>query len=71
LRKHFRRDAVLPEERAVQRALDDKGALRRFGKLHDPIRIRRLRRCKRQSASKADEVVRVLRDVVLEPRLAQ
>jgi hypothetical protein len=61
----------LLEERAVQRALDDQRPLRRFGELYDPIRIRRLRGRQRQSTSKADEVVRVLRDVMLEARVAQ
>src|SRR5215468_6774426 len=71
LRERPRRDAVLLEERAVQRPLDDQRPLRRFGELHDAIRIWRLRRGKGQRASKADEVVRVLRDVMLEARLAQ
>src|SRR6516165_2451168 len=71
LRKRARRDAVLLEKRAVQRPLDDQRPLRCFGELHDPIRIRRLRGRERQSSSKADEVVRVLRDVMLEARLAQ
>src|SRR4030095_1986102 len=55
----------------MQRALHDEGAFRRLGELHDAIRIRRLRCCKGQSASKADEVMRILCNVVLEPRLAQ
>ena len=71
LRKDLRRDAVLSEKRTMQRALHDEGAFRRFGELHDAICIRRLRCCKGQSASEADEVMRILRDVVLEPRLAQ
>src|SRR5215831_15418085 len=71
LRERPRRDAVLLEKRAVQRPLDNQRPLRRFGELHDPIRIRRLRGGERQSTSKADEVVRVLRDVMLEARLAQ
>src|SRR2546428_4893446 len=71
LRERSRRDAVLLEKRAVQRQLDDQRPLRCFGELHDPIRIRRLRGRERQSTSKADEVVRVLRDVMLEARLAQ
>src|SRR5215469_5930734 len=71
LRERPRRDAVLLEERAVQRPLDDQRPLRRLGELHDAIRIWRLRRGKGQRASKADEVVRVLRDVMLEACLAQ
>src|SRR5262252_3482977 len=71
LRERPRRDAVLLEERAVQRPLDDQRALRRLGELHDAIRIWRLRGRERQSTSKADEVVRVLRDVMLEACLAQ
>src|SRR5215472_9914114 len=71
LRERPRRDAILLEKRAVQRPLDDKRPLRRFGELHDPIRIRRLRGGERQSTPKADEVVRVLRDVMFEARFAQ
>src|SRR5262245_2092878 len=71
LRERPRRDAVLLEKRAVQRPLDDQRPLRRIGELHDPIRIRRLRGGERQSTPKADEVVRILRDVMLEARLAQ
>src|SRR6516165_5596305 len=70
-RKRPRGDPILLEERAVQRPLDDQRPLRRFGELYDPIRIRRLRGRERQSPSKADEVVRVLRDVMLEARVAQ
>src|SRR5262245_1286315 len=71
LRERPRRDAVLLEKRAVQRPLDDQRPFRRFGELDDPIRSRRLRGGERQSTSKADEVVRVLRDVMLEARFAQ
>src|ERR1700751_4427042 len=70
-RERPRGDLILLEERAVQRPLDDQRPLRRFGELYDPIRIRRLRGRQRQSTSKADEVVRVLRDVMLEARVAQ
>src|SRR5262249_52155300 len=71
LREPPRGDAVRLENGAVQRPLDDQRPLRRFGELHDPIRIRRLRGGERQSTPKADEVVRILRDVMLEARLAQ
>ena len=66
-----RRDAVLLEKRAVQRPLDHDRALGRLGELHDPVRVRRLGGRQGQGAAEADQVVRVLRDVVLEARLAQ
>src|SRR6516162_7182771 len=70
-RERPRGDPILLEERAVQRPLDDQRPLCRFGELYDAIRIWGFRRGKGQRASKADEVVRVLRDVMLEARLAQ
>src|ERR1700720_1716862 len=70
-RERPRGDPILLEERAVQRPLDDQRPLRRFGELYDAIRIWGFRRGKGQRSSKADEVVRVLRDVMLEARLAQ
>jgi hypothetical protein len=55
----------------VQRPLDDDRPLGRFCELHDSIRLRRLGGGKRQRAAEADEVMRVLGNVVLEARLAQ
>ena len=69
--ERLRRDAVLPKERAMQRALDHDRALRRLGELYDPVGVGRLGRGQRQRTPEADQVVRILGDVVLEPRLIQ
>src|SRR4051794_19307046 len=71
LRKCLRADAVLLEKRPVQRPLDYDRAFGRLGELHDPVRARGLRARKRQSAPEADEIMRVLDNVMLEPCLAQ
>jgi hypothetical protein len=62
----FGADAELLKEGAVQSPLHDHGHLGAFGELHQAIRIRGLGGGQRQRAPEADEVMRVLGDVVLE-----
>src|SRR5918995_1827593 len=62
------RDAELRKERTMQRTLDNDRDLSCLGELHDAVRLRRFSGGERQGASKADQIMRILCDVVPEAR---
>src|SRR3954447_21875390 len=60
------RDAELRKERTMQRALDNDRDFSCLSELHDAVRLRRFRGGDRQGAPEADQIMRILCDVVLE-----
>src|SRR5215207_8792239 len=59
-------DAELRKERTMQRALDNDRDFSCVGELHDAVRLRRFSGGERQGTSEADQIMRILCDVVRE-----